>query len=843
MHAPRPPRPRSPPDSNRSTSLDHPAHRESDTMTRRKRPRRSSAPSLPSHDELLALLRDRAPRSVALGELLDVFGLSRDALEALLARLDELAEERRIRRLPGRRFRWLRSSLPHRPGDGFVRGASAVAASPAATSGKVRGRFTQHPRGFGFVAAEDGGPDVFVPEPYVGGAMHADRVEVRAFEAHRGRQGEVVRVLERGIREVTGVVDMAGPSQRVLEPDDPRLRGPMLLRGRLPRAALDQKRTILAEIVRYPEDATDLPEARFREVLGTRGELGVELRKILLREGIVEPFPEEVLAEAEALPGRIPASERKRREDLRHLPMVTIDPPDAKDHDDALWAERLPDGGYRLLVAIADVSHYVRPDTALDREAMRRAFSVYLPDRVVPMLPERLSADLASLRPGVDRLCLAVEIELGPGGAVRAHRFIEGLMRSRARLAYEGVARALGLSDRAPTQRGIGRHLETLRALHEASRLIRGRRRRRGALDFDLPEAKVLLDPAEGEPVQVLRSRHDEGVREAYRIVEDMMILANEVVAADLERRGEAAIYRVHDKPDAERVARFAELATQVGFPLDPEEARDSRRLGRFLRRIEGSSHQPVLAYLLLRAMPQAVDDTENIGHFGLASRHYLHFTSPIRRYPDLLVHRIVRSVIRGEARTDKRQRVRLRRAAAEASWKERRAMLVERDVVNLYRCALMRDRLDESFEGTVTHLSERGVFVSLDDPFVEALVPAEWLGEEAFEMDSLGIRLSSRSGRHLALGDRLRIRIEDVSLEQRTVTARLEAPLAPDDEAAEAHRQDAARRAESKRKRRGRSTRPRGGSEAPPRRGRRSGSTATPRRRVSTKKKRRKPR
>ncbi len=777
-------------------------------MSRRTRKRRHAAPSIPSYDELLERLRERAPHSIALGELIDVFQLDTSASDALLARLDELAEQRRIRRLPGRRFQWLRSSLPHRPGDGFVRGANAVATAPASAPGKVRGRFTQHPRGFGFVAAEDGGPDVFVPEPYVGGAMHGDRVEVRAFEVHRGRQGEVVRVLERGVREVTGVADVAGSSQRVLEPDDDRLRSPMPLRGRLPRSALDQRRTILAEIVRYPEDARDLPEVRFREVLGTRGELGVELQKILLREGVVEAFPLEVLEEADALPGRIAPAERKRREDLRRLPLVTIDPPDAKDHDDALWAERLPDGGYRVVVAIADVSHFVRPETALDREAFQRSFSVYLPDRVVPMLPERLSADLASLRPGIDRLCLAVEIELAPSGAVRAHRFLEGLMRSRARLTYEGVARALGLSTEAPPQRATARHLETLHALHEASRLVRKRRRRRGALDFDLPEAKVLLDPAKGEPVQVLRSRHDAGVREAYRIVEDMMILANEVVAADLERRGVPAIYRVHDKPDAERVTRFAELATQVGFPLDPEEARDSKKLGRFLRRIEGSPHQPVLAYLLLRAMPQAVYDTENIGHFGLASRHYLHFTSPIRRYPDLLVHRIVRAVLRGEERSVTRQWRALRRAASEATWKERRAMLVERDVVNLYRCALMRERLGDTFEGTVTHLSERGVFVSLDEPFVEALVPAEWLGEETFELDSLGIRLSSRSGRHLALGERVRLRIEDVSLEQRLVTARLERPLTPDAEAAQAHREDAERRAEARRDRRGRSPR-----------------------------------
>ncbi len=314
--------------------------------------------------------------------------------------------------------------------------------------------------------------------------------------------------------------------------------------------------------------------------------------------------------------------------------MVTIDPPDARDHDDAVWAERLAGGAFRVVVAIADVSHYVREGSALDRAALERATSIYLPDRVIPMLPHELSSNLASLVPDEDRLTLAVEVEVGPKGAIRRHRFIEGVMRSGARLSYHGVARALHLTEQGEPQHEAERRRELLSTLWDVSKALRARRQRRGSIDFDLPEPRIVLDDG-GEPIDIRRSRTDPGVRKTYALIEDLMLLANEVVATDLSRRKVPAIYRVHGEPNEAKIAIFAELASSLGYALDEDAGRRPRKLAEFLKRVEGTTHAQALSFLLLRAMQQAAYDTTNVGHFALAAPNYLHFTSPIRRYPD----------------------------------------------------------------------------------------------------------------------------------------------------------------------------------------------------------------
>lgn len=695
--------------------------------------------------------RNKPPRGVHLAELGSRLGVGRDRRGAILTALDQLVEEERVRELPGRRFRLTTSATP--------------------TAGSVvEGYLFVHARGFGFVTAEDGGPDVFIPPDGLGPALHGDRVEVSARRSARGREGCVRGVLSRRSAELTGRLARDG-RRRVFLPDDARLRSPMEIEGKVPRG-VDESSVLTAEIVGFPQGDADACVVRVRSVLGAEGTAQVEAARILVREGVEEEFDAACAAEAAALPDRVLPAERKDREDLRGLDLVTIDPPDAKDHDDALFAERLPNGGFRVVIAIADVSHYVRPGTAIDTAAMARGVSIYLPTRSIPMLPRPISSGIASLVPKKDRLCLAVEVELTSRGRVRSHRFIEGVMRSGARLTYGTVARALGLTEEGKRSREAEQRLPMLETLLELSRLLRKVRLARGALDFDLPEPKILFE--DGEPVDVVRSRKDPGVREAYRLVEEMMLLANEVVATALTERKVPAIYRVHGKPDEEKLELFAQLANSLGFDLDVERAKDPKKLGRFLERIDGLPEAPILRYLLLRAMQQALYDVSpGVGHFGLASPDYLHFTSPIRRYPDLTVHRVVRMVARGERIDGAALRPRLRKAAAEASRLERRAMSVERDVVSVYRALLMRDRVGDVFDATITGTTDAGFYAALDAPFVETFTPLARLDVDYFELDRLGIRLSGfRTGRSFTQGDRVRLRVHEVNLSRREIVA-----------------------------------------------------------------------
>jgi ribonuclease R len=637
----------------------------------------------------------------------------------------------------------------------------------------VAGYLTVTPRAFGFVAAEDGGPDVFIGPTSMGPALHGDKVEVVAQPSPKGREGYVVGILARRAPRVTGTLRRSG-NREYLEPDDLRLRGPMELVSPAPKDAKVGD-VVDAQIVRFPQDGNDRPGVVVEGVLGVQGITAVEVAKIKIRENIVEEFPPAVLAEAASIPTRVAAADKLGREDLRDYDLCTIDPADARDHDDALFIERKKGGGYHVIVAIADVSHYVRLGTAIDEEAQGRCNSIYLPDRVIPMLPHEISSNLASLVPKRDRLCLAIDMALDATGRVTSHRYVEGLMRSGAKLHYEGVAEALGLTSMAGVKQPAARErLPMLEALLELSRVLRQKRLERGALDFDLPEPRVKLDE-HGEPLDVVQSRQDPGVRETYRVVEEMMLLANETVASDLSARGIPAIYRTHGAPSVEKLETFCELATSLGEALDPEDAQDPRKLTQFLASIEGEPAAPVLRYLLLRAMQQAIYDTNDVGHFGLAAKHYLHFTSPIRRYPDLAVHRVVRSLARGEYVDGALLLPMLRKMAARSSQLERRAMTVERDVVALYRCLVMRDKVGEELSATISGLDDSGFYASIDSPFVDVFVPSERLTDDYYSVDRLGVRLvGQRGGRVFEMGQPVTIRVVSVGLERRRVEAEL---------------------------------------------------------------------
>jgi ribonuclease R len=712
------------------------------------------------------------------GELCGRLGVPRSAKDEVIRRLLLLAEENLVGELPGLRFRALKGAKNEKRGRAktkTTRGRGrkaqerlehATAATPA-----IEGRLTMTRQGYGFVNVYDGSPDVFIPPDAVGPALHGDLVQIRARPSPKGREGHVVGVAERRPKEVTGTLHPRGRGM-IFEPDDERLRSPMRVVGNVPKAA-KKGGVILAEIVGFPQRSEDRPEVGIVDVLGAQGVARIEVEKIKIREGIREAFPEEVDHEAAALPPRVDRNVANRREDLRDIDLVTIDPETARDHDDAIWVKR-ERNGFKLIVAIADVSHYVVEGSAMDREAVSRGNSVYLPDRAIPMLPPELSTNLASLLPNRDRLCMAVEMHIDEKGHVTSHRIFEAVMRSHGKLSYDGVARALGLTKEGPHQPAAEKRVASLEVLLDLSKRLRQRRLKRGALDFDLPEGKVVLDD-QGEPEAIVQSRKDPGIRQAYRIVEDMMLVTNETVAAHIKRHAAPGVFRNHGKPDGERISMFCQVAKSFGYELDEESAATPKQLSRFLRRIEGTNEAPLLRYLLLRAMQQAVYDTDpSEGHFALAAKDYLHFTSPIRRYPDLLVHRIIRSMIRNESLDAASLRPRLQRFAAKASESERRAMLVERDVTDVYRAIYMQDYVGDEFEGRIAGFAPYGIYVQIEDPYVSILLPFEQL-EDSFEPDDLGIRLiGARTSKIFTMNDPVTVRVEDVNVQTRDVVGTL---------------------------------------------------------------------
>jgi ribonuclease R len=713
---------------------------------------------------ILKTLQKRSPRALHAAEIRGRVGLDRTQHELVTSVLERLTEQGLIVKMPGDRFQ----AQPIERGQ--MRQVPAERREKRRAN-ELEGHLSLNVRGFGFVVTEGPGPDVFIPAPYLGTAMHGDRVRVRSKQSPKGLDGRVIAVLERAVQYIGGQLHVS-PQGASLEPDDERLRMPIRIKGKLPPEARTGLGAI-AKVLSYPEREGGALEVRVVETFEPEAFVQYEIRRILLREGVSNEFPADVAAEAAALPHVIGVRDRRGREDLRAIPLLTIDPADARDHDDAVWAERLAHGGYRVLVAIADVSHYVPEGSALDREALERGCTIYLPTHAIPMLPPELSSNLASLLPKRDRLTLAVEIELDAQGIETRHRFIEGVMRSAASLTYEGVAHALGLTIHGPSQPEAQAHLAELSVLLELAKLLRERRRARGSLEFELPEAKVRVDDETGQPIDVERSRRDPGVARAYGMIEELMLLANEVVAADLTTRGLPTMYRVHGAPDPDRVETFCALAQALGFALGKEVAEQPKKLARFLTSVQGTPHATALGYLLLRAMQQATYDTENVGHFGLAAEYYTHFTSPIRRYPDLAVHRIVRSVARGERIEVKGLPERLKTQARQSSQRERRSMAIEREVVDLYGTYLMRDQVGESFDATISGVTEHGFYATLDAPFVDVLCRAAALPHDQYELDAHGVRLRGlRSGRSYALGDRVRLRIEDVSLAQRKVLA-----------------------------------------------------------------------
>jgi ribonuclease R len=684
----------------------------------------------------------------------------------------------------------------------------------------IQGRLSVHRDGYGFLIPDepvegvDG--DVFLPPAAAAKAMHGDRVSVRITQRSKGgrAEGDIIAILARAHSTLVGTFYLKRRGMFV-RPHDDRIRdwieipeGMAIPKGlkpvdRIGAAALtirDEKDLdgliVNVEIIDYPDK--DGPGAgRVVEILGRPGDFGVDVEIIIRKHRIPHQFPPQVLEEAVAIPAAIPSDALQDRRDFRDYAIVTIDGETARDFDDAVWVERLASGNYALHVHIADVSHYVRPGSEIDREAAMRGTSVYFPDRAVPMLPLELSTEICSLKPQVDRLVMSALLELDHRGEVVGQEFTRGVIRSAERMTYTDV-HALLEGDAHLRQR-YASLVDRFELMRELALILNRKRTRRGSIDFDLPEAVIEFDEF-GEMTAITRGPRNI----AHRIIEEFMLAANEAVASHIESTGVPMIYRVHEMPDPKKIVEFEEIAAQFGVSLgigkipakrhamvtrhrDGRKTRrdivlsgdikvTSRNYQKIIRSIEGKPEERILSYLMLRSLKQARYSAENQGHFALASDCYTHFTSPIRRYPDLLVHRILGSLLEGRRAPYSKDR--LAKIAETNSISERNAAEAERELVEWKKLKFMTEHVGDDFPAMIINTAKYGFFVELEDLFVEGLVPIDSIAGDRYRYHENSRRIiGERSRSEFKIGDRLRVRLDRIDAVEKKLQFSVLAP------------------------------------------------------------------
>jgi len=660
---------------------------------------------------------------------------------------DELASRMQLERQDRRAFDAALAELV-RSGE-VVRnraGALLVAKKIALVAGKIEG----HPDGFGFLEPDDGGPDIYLPFVEMRKAMHGDRATVRVTgQDARGRpRGDIVEVIAGANRRIVGRVH-AKHGVMFLIPEDKRIAQQILL----PPAEAGRAKSgqvVSVELVAQPSPHAQ-PVGRVVEVLGNHDDAGIEIEIALRKFDLPHEFSRQSLAIAKALPDTVRAEDLKGRRDLRELSFVTIDGETAKDFDDAVHAVR-EGRGWRLWVAIADVSHYVRHGDALDTAARERGTSVYFPRRVIPMLPEKISNGLCSLNPEVDRLAMVCEMAIGPKGQVARYEFYPAAIRSSARLTYTQVWEQLE-SGRPPAHLGV---------LYEVFKALFSARQQRGAIDFESTETQIHFD-ARGRIERIEATVRND----AHRLIEECMLAANVCAGNFLSERSHPVLYRVHDVPAEEKVTLLREFLAELGLQLPGGKIPKPGDYARLMSQIQARPDAPLLQTVMLRSMKQAVYSPDNAGHFGLAFDAYVHFTSPIRRYPDLLVHRAIRSALAGK----RYEGIDWDDMGRHCSETERRADEASRDVENWLKCDYMRDQVGNSFSGRITGVAPFGVFVTLDDFFVDGLVHISELGRDYFRYEAARhALLGERTGKQYRLADRLRVKLVRVDMESRKI-------------------------------------------------------------------------
>ncbi|MBU5226024.1 ribonuclease R [Clostridium senegalense] len=624
------------------------------------------------------------------------------------------------------------------------------------------GKFQAHQRGFGFVILDDDRPDVFIPADNVNTAMNGDRVLVKILknENHGKKcEGFIERVIERKNKTVVGLYEDS-KSFGFVVPKDNKVNKDIFI----PKAKRNGAKTgqmVVVEITKWPEDNRKA-EGIVVEVLGYKEEKGVDILTIIRKHNLPEEFPYEVEQEAADIDENIPENEYKRRKDLRDLKMVTIDGEDAKDLDDAVSVEVLRNGNFKLGVHIADVSHYVTEKSNLDKEALKRGNSVYLIDRVIPMLPKKLSNGVCSLNPKVDRLTLSCFMEINNEGKVVDHEICESIIKTNERMTYTDVTKILRDNDKETIER-YDYLYEDFKNMEKLYEILSSRRTRRGSIDFEFDEAKIILDE-NGKPIDI--KPYERAV--SNRIIEEFMLVANETVAEHMFWLNTPFVYRVHEDPDEEKLMNFNEFVYNLGYFIRNTSEVHPRMLQDILEKVKGKKEEHVVSRLLLRSMMKAKYSPECLGHFGLAAKYYCHFTSPIRRYPDLIIHRIIKEYLNGgiNDKREKKLRKSVEVASKQASDTEKIAIDAERDVDDLKKAEYMGGKIGEQFDGIVSSVTNFGIFVELPNT-VEGLVHITDLKDDYYVFDDKNLQLIGERTKNIyKLGDEVRIVCSRVNLD-----------------------------------------------------------------------------
>ncbi|MFD1032128.1 ribonuclease R [Metaplanococcus flavidus] len=694
---------------------------------------------------LLAFMREDAYKPLTVQEIEEQFGFEdADEFKELVKTLVKLEEKGLLVRSRANRY-----GVPER-------------------MNLMSGKFIGHPRGFGFVAYEEPGhDDIFIPPTEVNGAINGDKVMVRIAESSGGdrREGAIIRILERGTTQVVGTFQDNKGFGFVVS-DDKKMNMDLFIAKDDTLGAIDGHKVVV-EITGWPEGRKSAT-GMVKQILGHKNDPGVDILSIIHKHGIEIEFPQTVLDEANAVPEEIEPKDLDNRRDLRNEKIVTIDGADAKDLDDAVQVVKLDDGTYKLGVHIADVSHYVTVGSEMDREAYDRATSVYLTDRVIPMIPHRLSNGICSLNPQVDRLTLSCEMIFNDQGDVISHEIFQSVIRTSARMTYTDVYEILE-QDNQELKEQYRELVPMFELMKNLADMLRNKRMRRGAIDFDFKESKVLVDE-DGNPTDVV-------VRErtvSERLIEEFMLAANETVAEHFHRMEVPALYRIHEDPKPEKLQRFFEFVTNFGIVVKGTGNQvHPRALQEIVESVAGKPEEPVVSTMMLRSMQQAKYSAESLGHFGLSTEFYTHFTSPIRRYPDLIIHRLIRTYLIEKDLSEATLRhwdANMDDIATHTSERERRAVEAERDTDALKKTQFMADKIGEEFTGIISSVTNFGLFVELPNT-IEGLVHVSNMTDDFYRFDDRQMMMiGERSNRQFRIGDEVEIKVIGVKPEESAI-------------------------------------------------------------------------
>lgn len=634
--------------------------------------------------------------------------------------------------------------------------------------GQFVGKFVSHRKGFGFVESdEEYTQDLFIPSSEINGAMHNDRVMaeiVTPATDDRRAEGKIVQIIE---REVTQIVGVFQPNKNFgfVIPDNKKFNKDIYIPKKFFSGARENDK-VVCEITVWPQEDKKA-EGKVIEILGQKGERGVEISSIIKEHGLPVEFPKKVLDEAESIPVQVPQEEIDRRLDIRNMKTFTIDGDDAKDLDDAISIEVLPDGNFKLGVHIADVTHYVGEKSKLDKEALKRATSVYLVDTVIPMLPKKLSNGVCSLNPFEDKLTLSIFMEIDRKGTVKKYDIKETIINSKARMTYTEVSDILEKDDEK-LKATFSSLVDDFKNAEVLARILMGRRTKRGALDFDFPEAKIILNK-DGEVADI---KHYER-RISNKIIEEFMLISNETIAEHYFWLNLPFVYRIHETPSPEKMQDFSKFISTFGYAVKGDlEQVHPKALQAIIEQIKGKREEEAISTIMLRSLKQAKYSPQCTGHFGLSAQYYSHFTSPIRRYPDLQIHRIIKENLNNKINAKRQEQLVaiVDYASTQSSERERAAELAERDVKDFYKAMYMYDKIGEEYDGIVSSVTSFGMFIELPNT-VEGLTRLANMRDDYYIYDDMTYTImGERTKKTYRIGDPVRIKVENVNIDLREI-------------------------------------------------------------------------